>query len=243
MLLIIQAEWGETPPMASPGELVETMAAAVGLPRATLVSHDRLLSEAGLRTKSGRGRGAAKVTARDAAHLLTAVLASAEVRDSVHSVRRYAESRARPAAAGQGAGFERLGIPELAALPADSSFLDALERLIAATAHGSLRDAMRGDRVDEGADVPAIPIIEILAETSGTIAEIRVADAGRTASVIYTLPDPPASARASARRGKPFLAASVTRLRSDRDLAQQRRVSAHTLVRIGALLADKVVLP
>lgn len=239
MLQKVRIEWGEAPPMASPGALVETMAAAVGLPRATLVSHDRLLSEAGLRTKSGRGRGAAKVTPRDAAHLLTAVLASAEVRDSVHSVQRYAESRARQDA-GQAGGFARSGIPELATLPADCSFLDALEHLIAAAAHGSLRGAMQPDRLEPAADAAAVPSIEILAETPGTIAEIRVVGDGRTASVIFTLPGPAAAAQAAAHPGAPSSDAAIARLRLDRDLVQQRRVSAHTLAQLGALLADKV---
>lgn len=242
MLLEVQREWGAATPMASPGELVATLAEAVGLPRATLVSHDRLLRDAGLRSKNGRGRGAPKVTPRDAAHLLTALLASAEVKDSVHSVRRYAESRARRNA-GRTAGFERLGIPELAALPADSSFLDALESLIAAIAHGSLRDATLPGRDAHSPDATASPMIEVLAETPGTVAEIRVASDGRTASVIYALPDPLDDDQTSARSGKASLEDNVARLRPDRDLAQQRRVSAHTLARIGALLADTAVQP
>jgi hypothetical protein len=62
--------------MATPGQLVETTAAILGIPQPTIALYDRVLSEHGLRSKGGRGRSAAKVNARDAAHLLLAVIGS-----------------------------------------------------------------------------------------------------------------------------------------------------------------------
>src|ERR1700730_6814059 len=62
--------------VASPGELVRKVSELLGLAEPTIVLHDRNLVVAGLRSKSGRGTSAARMTARDAAHLLVAVLAS-----------------------------------------------------------------------------------------------------------------------------------------------------------------------
>ena len=58
----------------SPGLLVERMAAILGLPQKSIVVIDRALLEAGLRTRGGRGRSAARVTVADGATLLLAVL-------------------------------------------------------------------------------------------------------------------------------------------------------------------------
>src|ERR1700730_13281650 len=78
-------EWG----MLTPGELVREVAAITGVPEATVAVHDRNLAVAGLRTRHGRGTSAAKMTARDAAHLLTAIMGSREVRGSAEAVKFF----------------------------------------------------------------------------------------------------------------------------------------------------------
>src|SRR5690242_13699463 len=98
--------------MATPGELIRAVAEGTGLPEATVFLYDRAIAEAGQRTKAARGRGAAKVTPRDAAHLLTAILGSALVKDSVQSLERYRETRPQPETS-SGKGFADLGIDEL----------------------------------------------------------------------------------------------------------------------------------
>lgn len=62
--------------MATPGELIEATAVALGVPEPTVFQYDRTLAEHGLRSKRGRGRSAPKVTARDAANLLIAAVAT-----------------------------------------------------------------------------------------------------------------------------------------------------------------------
>ena len=79
--------------VASPGELVRKFSELLGIAERTIVLHDRNLVVAGLRSKSGRGNSAARMTARDAAHLLVAVLGSSHVKDSAETVRRYKETR------------------------------------------------------------------------------------------------------------------------------------------------------
>lgn len=62
--------------MATSGQLVKAVADSLNIPAATVALYDRILSEAGIRTKGGRGRSAAQMTTRDAANLLIAVISS-----------------------------------------------------------------------------------------------------------------------------------------------------------------------
>ena len=224
--------------MAGPRELVELIAEAVGIPATTLTVYDRTLLEAGLRSKRGRGRGAAEVTPRDAAHLLTAILASPMVKDSVQSVERYGATKPRQAL-DDGGGFASLSIPELTALTAQSSFLDALEALIASIASGSLREALALPKAD--ADLPLLevaPLISVMATTPATIGEIRLGGVRRkTAAVLYALPGPANTNDPDAPDTAGF-AAAVDRYRTDTDLEQQRRLTARTIIRVGELLAQ-----
>src|SRR5262245_32503253 len=68
-------EWQERR-MATPGQLVQAVASALGLSSATVTQFDRQLAEASLRSKGGRGTSAASVTAIDAANLLISILAA-----------------------------------------------------------------------------------------------------------------------------------------------------------------------
>ena len=75
--------------MATPKQLVEKAAEITGVSVATVIVHDRNLSNSSLRTVAGRGRAAAKVTAEDAANLLIAIAASELVKDSAATVLKY----------------------------------------------------------------------------------------------------------------------------------------------------------
>ena len=125
--------------MATPGELIKAVAVATGTPEPTVTTHDRNLVTAGLRTKGGRGTSAAKVTPRDAAHLLVAILGSERVQDSVETVRRYSDTlahsnwmaRTHPNEKHMPT-YEHMKLPALDVLVAsvDHSFIDLLETLI-----------------------------------------------------------------------------------------------------------------
>jgi len=124
--------------MATPGELVKVVAAATGTDLATVTHHDRNLVTAGLRTKGGRGTSAAKVTPRDGAHLLTAVLGSEHIKDSAETVLRYADTLEyvdylllhSPQYKREHRAFEVTKVPALEALPPGHSFIDTLTTLI-----------------------------------------------------------------------------------------------------------------
>lgn len=77
--------------MATPKELITSVAEHTGVPLATVIVHDRNLAEEGLRSPALRGRGVSRVTYQDAANLLIAVAASRNVKDSAKTVRDYAE--------------------------------------------------------------------------------------------------------------------------------------------------------
>jgi len=135
--------------MATPGELVKVIAAVTGEDEATVAHHDRNLVVAGLRTKGGRGRSAATVTARDGAVLLTAVLGSYRVKDSVDTVQRYTLTQEHHShwhqhfpgnvqGMGRANVWQGFGVPELANLPLSHNFVDAMEVLITLAASGDL---------------------------------------------------------------------------------------------------------
>jgi hypothetical protein len=130
--------------MATPGQLVKTIAEALGLPAEIVTNYDRVLSENGMRSKSGRGRGAAKVTASDAANLLIAILGSpvagASVKEAANTCRAYGSLRAIKSASGRyGSGktsFTKLGLPRLGDLPNKHTLHDGLSELIDSAAKG-----------------------------------------------------------------------------------------------------------
>ena len=119
--------------MATPGQLVEVMADALGISKATVVLYDRVLAENGLRSKRGRGTSAAKVTARDAASLLTAIGASSlfglSAKDAVENCKMYS-SLVSLGPVGAKPVISKMGLEGLAKLPDGHSFEKALVALI-----------------------------------------------------------------------------------------------------------------
>lgn len=148
--------------MAKSTELINTIAEAVGtVPAPTVLLHDRFLMEAGFRTKGKRGRGAADMTARDAANLLISVLASPiagpNVAGSVERWRQYAELGSDSGHVQTDAGLEKLDsrwrlpgceIEHLTGLPAGHSASDALTAIIASVADRSFHRAIGVDETD-----------------------------------------------------------------------------------------------
>jgi hypothetical protein len=127
--------------MATPGELVHTIATVLGIPEATVVQMDRNLLAAGLRTKAGRGPSAAQVTSHDAANLLIAIggapITGASVKESRRTCERYRLLRAYGVKIKLGS-FSRLKsrLPTLGRLPDKHSFGDAIAALIDSIAAG-----------------------------------------------------------------------------------------------------------
>ena len=135
--------------MATPGQLVRTMADVLGIPPTTVAQFDRQLAEAGLRTVGGRGTSAAKVTATDAANLLIAVLGSPLSGPSIKAAKQTCETfgslqtreRSEPQK------FRQVRLLSLATLPIKHTFREALAALIQGASEGELFQT--SDRDDE----------------------------------------------------------------------------------------------
>jgi hypothetical protein len=127
--------------MATPGELVRTVATVLGIPEATVVQHDRNLASGGLRTKGGRGRSAARVTSEDAANLLIAIcgapISGASVKETLATCNRFGPLRAYGYGTKLG-NFSRLKsqLPTLGKLAPGHSFREAISALIDSLAAG-----------------------------------------------------------------------------------------------------------
>src|SRR5665213_2357925 len=121
-------------------ELIEGLSLALGMNESTCANSYKELRAADLVTNKGRGRHAARMTARDAVMLLFAVCGSEHVKDSVDAARRYSALRARPIESDQDQGrhsedatWHRMAsvFPYLGALKARHTLLDATVALVA----------------------------------------------------------------------------------------------------------------
>src|SRR5581483_11014708 len=86
-------ENGEVRQLGSPGEkalaseLVEVLADATGVERATLTRYARFAREGGLLAQSGRGKSAARMRPRDAVNLLICTLANGIAQEAPAQIR------------------------------------------------------------------------------------------------------------------------------------------------------------
>lgn len=222
--------------MASPGQLVRKFSGLLGIAEATIVLHDRNLVVAGLRSKSGRGNSAARVTARDAAHLLVAILGSSHVKHSAQTVHRYNETRIFK---NMSLGYQDSAIAALRNLPSDHSFVDAVEVLVAAAADGSLEIDTYSEVGEIGeVKIGSMAMIEIAVRTPGQIADISITGAAATTEVRYTLPGP-FDRRKPLRPSEEELAAWNLKLNEycgSGDLVQYRRVTGRTIFELGRMI-------
>ncbi|VFU08405.1 ArsR/SmtB family transcription factor [Methylocella tundrae] len=130
--------------MATPSNLIESVARALGVPEATVSSHYRALREAGLVSKAGRGRGSAKMTTQDAANLLIAVAGSSALKNAIETVTEIVALPVVLTFGGKNPIFGKwttVPIPLLQALPAKHTFGQVFAALIQAAADGSLLEA------------------------------------------------------------------------------------------------------
>jgi hypothetical protein len=142
--------------MATPGQLVRTMANVLGIPEPTVAQYDRHLAEAGLRRMGGRGTSAAKVSATDAANLLIAIMGSpvsgASIKSAKETCDNYGYLPTRPNFS-DSKRFSDHGLISLAKLGKKKhTFRDALIALIEGASRGELLNIIEGNDVIMGAD-------------------------------------------------------------------------------------------
>jgi hypothetical protein len=217
--------------MASPAELVQTVSRVTGVALPTLVDIDRKLVKGQLRTKTGRGFSVAQMTPLDAARLLTALLASPQANAAVEAVERYAQTQVDPKRSHDKL-FAATGLADLAALPAQHSFVEGLTALIASAATGALAKLIAESK---GGWVPAI---EIFAFTRATRGRIRLAGLphGLTASLEY-MPAPLRAKTGRVPKARHNHGASAEECGGD--LEQSRRITGRTLLMVADLLAEE----
>ena len=207
-----------------------------GTARSRPILHHRNLVVAGLRSKS-RGNSAVRMTARDAAPLLAAVLACSQVRDSVEMVRGYSETYFHNITSG---GYGDSPTAALRNLPPDHSFVDAIEALIAAAADGSLEPAAYVITAEvEGEKIGYEAIMEITVQTPGQLGDISIRGGDASGHGRYGLPNPydqhqslhPPTEEVDAWKQK------VNDYHVESDLTQYRKVTAKTILELGQILS------
>ncbi|MFN7231115.1 MAG: hypothetical protein ACK5U9_04745 [Brevundimonas sp.] len=154
---------------ATPGQLKSTLARVFAYPESAIDYPWRALREAGLVTKGGRGRSAAKVTARDAARLVIAVAGSVPSSEVVASARRYG------ALAGDWSIQPNFSVPDW--LSVSSTLEDLLTAMIAAAGDGRFQaftNEMRSPS-DENPLAPGHCFVEISLLGPFPQASVRVA--------------------------------------------------------------------
>jgi hypothetical protein len=220
--------------MAGPAQLVLTLSETTGVPLATVTDIDRKLVMGGLRRKGGRGLSAARMTALDAARLLTAMLASSQTTLSVAAVTRYAKTRVDRARSSDDL-FGASGLSDLASLSTEHSFVDGVAALIASAEYGALaRLVALADRAS------AVPNIEVFAFTEATYGRIRLSGLPNrmTVSIEYLPVPTPARGRRTQTAGRGTRAMSE----NPGDLEQSRRVTERTILAVANLLVEKVTI-
>lgn len=204
--------------MATPAQLMETISAATGTPLATVIDIDRKLTKAGLRTKGGRGFSAASMTPKDAAHLLTAMLAAPQSNEAVLAVGRYSQT-----CVDEERSSDRLfgvaALDDLSELSALHDFITGLSIVIDSAIAGGLF------RLRQTIGSGSTPHIEVFAFTSATRGRIRISNLPNrmTASVEYF----------------PIGGASIAPLGSTGDLEQSRRITERTIFSIADILGQE----
>jgi hypothetical protein len=197
------------------------MADALGIPAETVTNYDRVLSENGMRSKSGRGRGSAKVTAGDAANLLIAIMGSpiagASVKEAANICRAYGSLPVQGYALGTH-NFAKVGLKILDHMPKKHTLQDGITALIDSAARGE-HFLKRGEKRYQ--------------HTADLSCEVRLAGP-RPWAVIYagSFPD----------GNKEFARRTYFDPAQDfgKDLHQNRRVTYRTIRILGSLLSEPV---
>jgi hypothetical protein len=216
--------------MATPGQLVEAMATALGIPSPTVTQYDRVLAENGLRTTGGRGLSAARVTAADSANLLLAIMGApisgAAIGDAALICKLYGTLVQVPAE--KQIRFTSYWLRKLASLPTGHSLREALVALI----EGAIRDPQQR-RPTDSSELPRDPIYGMAPYTYLRIRLDGPQPRARIFLASKRLRDPYPERtmtyeRTSAPRGRDSMATG--------DLCQSGEVTAKTIERIAATL-------
>lgn len=243
--------------MAKSTELINTIAEAVAVvPPATVLLHDRALMEAGVRTKTKRGRGAADMTARDAANLLISVLASPiagpNVKGSVERWRQYAtlvcdsgfqRAAGKPRKIGSKWELPGYAIQNLTALQSDHTAADAIEAIVKSVADRSLyrafelddeKDWLLSERVFRIELSFPVPLVKIQFSNLIQINPLIDADKSFLETHAYFF-----AGSAEAQAQESFRRFEAGDMSWSGDLRETRTITLKTLIYLGKMLRDQ----
>jgi hypothetical protein len=214
--------------MATPGQLVHTIADLLGIPPATVVQYDRQLAEAGLRKMKGRGSSASQITAADAANLLIAILGAPISGPTVKSASETCElfgSLPVNRVHCDARQFRRLGLRSLSELPKKHTFREAIAALIDGASRGELFRIVDGNDVLMEADFFFWVSVENHTSThckgyqwAEILGDSSVGEGKEVSRLAYNVPTDPA------------------KYNDTSDLRQKRSISFRTLRLLGALI-------
>jgi hypothetical protein len=228
--------------MATPGDLVKVTAAVLGLPEVYVHSIYRALREAGLVTKGGRGPSAARMSPKDAAALLVAILGTGQISASAETVKKFYETTPRIHTPQEERLYRGTKLPELASLEEKHSFVDALECLIFTASEGELFKGLRGDYPWNA--------LEVVVWSPGSRADVKITGPfrGTSASLTYSKDmtgEMRELIRSDAAAMKENPEETIRRIKEEArkqrvDLEEFRRVKTNTFLYLGATLAGKL---
>jgi hypothetical protein len=160
--------------VATPADIIDVISERLGVPRPTVVQHDRLLAIRGHRRISGRGR-AARAQPEDAAALLIAVMASSAwgqaVKETTLHYEKYAGLRALRPLTDEPTNWD--GVKPLAGLPDGHSLLGVLTRLIRACS-----------------DKPDWSAADVWGNAPPNLREVKFEDSSVSIEIAFKLPFP-----------------------------------------------------
>ena len=211
--------------MATPGQLVRTMATVLGIPEPTVIQYDRHLAEAGLRRIRGRGTSAAAVSAEDAANLLIAILGSPVVGASIRTAADTSKVYGSLVAYDRWkdpSRFADYGLTTLSKIPKDHTLKDALVAAIEGASRGESPYITERNDVLMELDF----LFGVNVQTPNVHAEIIFDslsnnEARRYMRLVYN----------------PLKQETETKASQSQDLNQDRQVSFRTIRTLGTLIA------
>ena len=230
--------------MATPGQLTSNLAKLCAIPASAVEHPWRVLREAGIVTKGGRGKSAAHITATDAANLLIAVAASMPAASILDAWREFSSMRAfkkgladrdmRPGqriAASKGVSptwaLDGLPFEKLRGLGPRHTIVEALAALIEDVSDPVIQSALSPPEFSDS-------LIDVSVRLSGPMpgGEIRVSFSNRIEEVHYDsdpihLEDGPEASIKSARRADQYFRG---------DMEQTRKFFSRTIVGLSRLV-------
>lgn len=124
--------------MALISDLVTELSVMSGMPQETVAGFARYLREAGLLSQKGRGRGAARATALDAARLCTALMVGGRAKDAPQAVADFRVLEAWNPRKRAGEDYPDLTLEAVSGLTPGHRFDEALAALVGAWADADL---------------------------------------------------------------------------------------------------------